>query len=106
MPRWLLYILQAHLILYLNIFVVSSGKSCLTLTERIFERIQTVPWGFPGSLDSKESACNAQDPGSIPGSGRSTAGGNSNPLQYSCLQNPMDRGAWWATVHGVAKSQT
>ena len=52
------------------------------------------------------SACNAGDPGSIPGSGRSPGEGNGNPLQYSCLENPMARGAWWATVHGVAKSQT
>ena len=51
------------------------------------------------------SACNAGDPGSIPGSGRSPEG-NGNPLQYSCLENPMDRGAWWATVHGVSKSRT
>ena len=54
----------------------------------------------------KASACNAGDLGSIPGSGRSPRGGNGNPLQYSCLENPMDRGAWWATVHGVTKSQT
>ena len=46
------------------------------------------------------------DVGSIPGLGRSLGGGNGNPLQYSCLENPMDRGAWWATVHRVAKSQT
>ena len=59
----------------------------------------------PGS-DGKESACNAGDPGLIPESGRSPGGGNDNPLQYSCLENPMDRGAWWATVHGLAKSQT
>ena len=50
------------------------------------------------------SACNVGDLGSIPGSGRSPGEGNGNPLQYSCLENPMDRGAWW--VHGVAKSQT
>ena len=49
---------------------------------------------------------NAGDLGSIPGSGRSPGEGNGNPLQYSCLENPMDGGAWWATVHGVAKSQT
>ena len=54
----------------------------------------------------KESACNAGDLGSIPGSGRSPGEGNGNPLQYSCLENSMDGGAWWATVHGVAKSQT
>ena len=54
----------------------------------------------------KESACNAGDLGSIPESGRSSGEGNGNPLQYSCLENSMDRGAWWATVHGVTKSQT
>ena len=52
------------------------------------------------------SACNAGDLGSIPGSGRSPGEGNGNPLWYSCLENPMDRGAWWAAVHGVAKSWT
>ena len=62
--------------------------------------------GFPGGSDGKESAYNAGDPGSIPGSGRSPGEGNGNPLQYSCLENPMDRGAWWATVHGVAKNRT
>ena len=54
----------------------------------------------------KNLPANAGDPGSIPGLGRSPGGGHGNPLQYSCLQNPMDRGAWWATVHGVTKSQT
>ena len=58
----------------------------------------------PGSSDSKESACSAG--GLISGSGRSPGGGHGNPLQYSCLENPMDREAWQATVHGVAKSQT
>ena len=52
------------------------------------------------------NARNAREVGSIPGSGRSPGGGHGNPLQYSCLENPMDRGAWWATVHGVAKSRT
>ena len=52
------------------------------------------------------SACNAGDVGSIPGLGRSPGEGNGNPLQHSCLENPMDGGAWWATVHGVAKSWT
>ena len=55
--------------------------------------------------EGKVFACNAGDPSLIPGSGRSLEEGNSYPLQYSCLGNPMDRGAWWATVHGVAKSQ-
>ena len=62
--------------------------------------------GFPGGSDSKESACNAGDPGSVPGSGRSPGEGNGNPLQYPCLENPMDRGAWPATVHRVTKSWT
>ena len=62
--------------------------------------------GLPLGSDGKESACNTGDPGSIPGLGRSPGEGNSNPLQYPCLENPMDRGSWQATVHGVAKSQT
>ena len=61
---------------------------------------------FPGGSDGKVSACNVRDPGSIPGLGRSPGEGNRNTLQYSCLENPMDGGAWWATVHGVAKSRT
>ena len=56
--------------------------------------------GFPHSSVSKASACSAGDPGSIPGSGRSSGEGNSNPVQYSCLENPMDRRVWQATVHG------
>ena len=70
-----------------------------------------IPWGFPGGSD--ESACNAENPGSIPGSGRSPGEENGNPLQYSCLENFMDKGAWcvmgsqraWCD-HGVTKSQT
>ena len=61
---------------------------------------------FPGGSDVKESACNTGDPGSIPGSERSSGEGNGNPFQYSCLENPMDGGAWQATVHGVAESDT
>ena len=63
-------------------------------------------WGFPGAHSGKESACQAGDGSSIPGLGRSSGEGNGNPLQYSCLGNPMDRGAWWATVHVFAKSRT
>ena len=59
--------------------------------------------GFPYSSVGKESACNAGDLGSIPRLGRSPGEGNGNPLQYSCLENPTDRGAWQATVHGVAR---
>ena len=62
--------------------------------------------GFPHSSVGKESACNAGDPGSTPGPGRSSGEGNGNPLQYSCLESPMDRGVWQAIVNGVAKSQT
>ena len=65
--------------------------------------------GFPGGSDGNESACKAGDirnVGSIPALGRSPEEGNGNPLQYSYLENPMDRGAWHATVHGVAKSRT
>ena len=62
--------------------------------------------GFPSGSDNKESACNVGDLGLIPGLGRSSGGGHGNPFQYSCLENPMDRGAWRATVHGVEKSQT
>ena len=61
---------------------------------------------FPGGSDGKASAYNAGDPGSIPGLGRSPGEENGYPLQYSCLENAMDRGAWLAAVHGVAKSRT
>ena len=61
---------------------------------------------FPGGSEGKASACNAGDLGSIPGPGRSPGEGNGNPLQYSCLENPMDREAWQTTVHGISKSWT
>ena len=64
--------------------------------------VETRPFGTGGS-DGIESACNAGDPGSIPGLGRSPGGGHNNPLQYSCLENFMERGAWWATVLGVQR---
>ena len=62
--------------------------------------------GFPGGSDSKESAWNAGNPGLIPGLGRSPGEENGYPIQYSCLENSMDRGALWATVHKMAKNQT
>ena len=62
--------------------------------------------GFPGGSNSKESAYSAGALGLIPGWGRSPGEGNGNALHYSCLENSMDRGAWWAVVHGVAKSRT
>ena len=75
---------------------VSLDKS-VTLTEQL---------DFPGGSDGKEPACNATDLGLSPGSGRCPGERNGNPLQYSCLKNPMDRGSWWATVLRIAKSQT
>ena len=61
---------------------------------------------LPGGSGCEEPACSAGDPALIPGSGGAPGGGHGNPLQCSCLEIPVDRGAWWATVHGVAKSQT
>ena len=78
------------------------GKTCWRR-----DRLPTpVSLGFPADSDGKESACNAGDLALIPELGRSPGGGHGNPLQYSCLENPMDRGAWRATVHGVEKSRT
>ena len=82
---------------------VATVRQDLATKER--ER-EMATLGFPGGSDGKESACNAGDLGSIPGSGSSPGEGNGNPLQDSCLENPKDGGAWWATVHGVAKSRT
>ena len=61
--------------------------------------------GFPGGSDGKESVCSAGDLDSVPGSGRSPEEGHGNLLQYSCLENSMDRGVWWAVVHGVTNSR-
>ena len=63
-----------------------------------------LPKGLPWWLSGKESTCKVGDVGSIPGLGRAPGGGNGNPVQHSCLENPLDRGAWWATVYKVAKS--
>ena len=82
------------------------GKSPLASFKMYLVSIYTCLWGFPGGSEVKASASDAGDLGLIPGSGRSPGEGNGNPLQYSCLENPMDRGPWWATVHGVAKSWT
>jgi len=84
--------------------VASSWARDLTFVSCIGRRI--LIHYFPGGSDGKASAYNTGDPGSIPWLGRSSGEGNGNPLQYSCLENPMDGGAWWATVHGVAKSRT
>ena len=72
-----------------------------------FTLSHSVHWvGLPCSSIGKESACNARDPGSIPGLERSLGEGNGYTLQYSCLENPLNRGAWWASVHDVTKSRT
>ena len=68
--------------------------------------MSNLDWGFPDTSDNKEHTCDAGDLGLIPGLGRSLGEGNGCPLQYSCLENPMDRRAWWATVHEISKSQT
>ena len=71
------------------------------LKKLLFSHLKTVS----GDSDGKESTCHAGDPGSIPGLGRSPGEGNGNPLQYSCLGNSRERVTWWATVHGVTKTQ-
>ena len=79
---------------------------CVCVSISAFHIRSSVPSFFPGSSDGKESACNMGNLGSISGWGRSPGEGSGNPLQYSFLDNPMDRGAWWAAVHGIAKSRT
>ena len=82
-----------HLFLALQLQSI-SGK----INERYYDRLD-----FPGGSDGKASAYNVGDPSSIPGLGRSPGEGNDNPFQYSCLENPVDERAWWATVHGLTK---
>ena len=83
------------------------GNTNKVITElKTFRSVSYRIEGFPGGSEVKASASNAGDPGLIPGLGRSPGEGNGNPLQYSCLENPVDEGAWRATVHGVTKSQT
>ena len=82
------------------------SKLILSFTLPLLNARVSKDRGFPGGSDGKASAYNAGDPGSIPGLGRSLREGTGNPLQYSCLENPMDGGAWWATAHGVTKSWT
>ena len=83
--------------------LLSISHICTWLLEKT---IALTILDFPGSSDGKVSAYNAGDPGSIPRLGRSSGEGNGNPLQYSCLENPMDGRVWLAIVHGVAKSRT
>jgi len=92
------YTVPHRMRIWFIIYLLSNSYSVL------YHVVETV--GFPGGSDGKESAWNSEDPGSISRSGRSLGEGNGYPLQYSCLENFMDRRAWWATVHGVTKSWT
>ena len=79
----------------------------ITIVQTVYDKISSSPHFDTSENDHLYSfPCNTKDVGSIPGSGRSPGGGNGNPFQYSCLKNPMDKEAWWATVQRVAKSQT
>ena len=71
----------------------------------LFDNVSHVIWGFPGGSDGKEPVCNAEDLGLIPGSEKAPGEGTGNPLQYSCLGNPMERRAWPATIHGITNSR-
>ena len=114
--------LSLSLLLYIGMLPKSSGflfvppywKLIQNLVKYMILSATHIPFlgNFPplfllrGLPDGKVFACSEGDLGSIPGSGRSPEEGHGNPFQHSCLENPMDRGAWWAIVHGIAKSQT
>ena len=87
------------------ILILAIPRFWISIGKQIFAECIRHIQGFPCDSDGKESACNAGYPGSISGSGRPPGEGNGNPLQYSCLENPMDGGAWWATW-GHKKSDT
>ena len=88
--------------------LILPSKTIISFMEPREKRIFLLlrPISFPGGSDGKESACNAGDMGLIPWSGRSPGEGNGNPIQYSCLENPMDGRVWQATVNGIVKNQT
>ena len=91
--------------------VKQGRESCIQFPAELYQDLFFFFFFFSwdivseGDSDGKESACNVRDLGSVPGLGRSPGGGHGSPLQYSCLENPMDRGTWQAAVHGIAKSQ-
>ena len=103
--RWKLGLILLDRAMLSKSFIQFSVDGWGCVPSLLFTWGQTMVGGFPGSSDGKASAYNVGDPGSIPGLGRSPGEANGNPLQYSCLENPMGRGACQATVHGVAKSQ-
>ena len=88
---------------YICIIFASIRFKVITFPEYILYTSPLAILAFPSISDSKAFACNAGDLGLIPGPGRSPEEGNGNPLQYSCLENSIDRGAWWATAHGVTE---
>ena len=94
--------LSAHWVTW-SIMNLRPIKRLLQEQNDVLWTYKVVKLGFPHSSIGKNSSCNAGDLGLIPGSGRSSGEGNGNPLQYSCLENPMDKGAWQATVHGIAR---
>ena len=89
--------------IYMNVLDILLDILVVVVTK--YYHMLSISWGFPGGSDSKESACSARHPSLIPELGRFPGEVNGYPLQYSCLENFTDRGAWWATVHGVAKRQ-
>ena len=102
-------LLHHYNIIRLRTFTISTILSNLHSHSKFSNCSYNTLWAFPSGSVGKESACNAgeaRDMGLISGSGRSPGEGHSNPLQCSCLENPLDRGAWWATVHRVTKSGT
>ena len=114
---WFMYTFPPYYSIFPKIHILKKGRFCLLNFSHSYgpclsALLSAVTFylyssaglrGFPGGSDGKESACNGGDMGSILGSGRSAGEGNGNPLQYYCLGSPIDRGAWWAIVHGVAK---
>ena len=92
--------------LFTIIDINTNMSTSICIIVSIYCTLICIDKGFPGGSDGKESACNAGDPVLIRGLGRFPGAGNDNPVQYSCLENPMDGGAWQATVHGGTKSDT
>ena len=99
-------ILQARTLEWVFYSPIKKSQAHENSLSIILSASLSQPLDFPGSSDGKESACKEGDLSSVPGLGRSPGEGNSYPLQYSCLESSIDRGAWWATVHTVAKSWT
>ena len=106
---WPVHFLGKTLFVFALLHSIFQGQICLLLQVfldfllHFVDDYYLICLVFPHSAASKECACSAEDPGLFPGSGRSPGEGNGNQLQYSCLENPMDRGFWQATVHGVAR---